>query len=85
MGKVATFSSAGAIAMQKVPTYCDLVWVVLIHTSKAAAACACGGKARAWLVYAFHALSSSASLSGRPSVVKSQVSIPWPVASRGIF
>lgn len=85
MGKVATFSSVGTIAMQKVPTDCDLVWVVLIHTSKAAAACARSGEARAWLVHVFHMLSSSASLSARPSVVKSQVSIPQPAASRGFL
>lgn len=85
MRKVATFSSVGTIAMQEVPAYGDLVRVVPIHTSKTAAACACGGEARAWLVYVFRALSCSTSLSGRPSVVKSQVSIPWPAASRGIL
>lgn len=34
VGKVACFSGAGTIAMQKVPADCDLVGIMLIHASQ---------------------------------------------------
>lgn len=83
MGKAAALSSVGTIAMQKVPTDGDLVWVVPIHTSKATAACTCSGEARAWFVNVFQPFGSSTSLSGRPSIVESQISIPQSVTPRG--
>lgn len=83
VGKVACFSGVGTVAVQEVPTDRNLVRVMLIHASESTATSACSGETRARLVDIFHALVTSTSLSGTPSVVKSHVASSRSAGPRG--